>query len=879
MVPKGLKGSKMDENFAEIRDVCSYFCNGHNRTKPQLGAFILSLPFTFLYHFNAFLTTLVYYSCGLPTAGSRFPSPIPLSIFISNFMMVCFWFLGGKVGFIATTAATIFNQNFYNSLLFKRSLKDFLLSFIFGNVLVIQDKRPDRIRAVIKGKQVIATAPKQTSSSIDIEGGETLDGSRASTKSKDQVAVGGDKSVVKENDGAVFSTSSSANSLVEKGRKDPAQARTSVEETRDLDASDMQDHQLQPTSDDSASSHKLQHLATINAASTEREATVREERTKEIPKSTSIMFAMPRRITATSQNDLMREEERVQDEFLNPSDIHLDIENHPGTVAFRNVVNDAIAKFPTKAYTFRKHNWIMKKLHGRYFFIREVGAPRRKLGRAEVKKRCKMFHDKQTLLRSEIAGILNDLKDLKKNHTNSKSNSDHSRNSKKVPPEITEKLSAILKNNSSHDQKDHRQQRNPHSRQNLESASTAKDSHGDSHVESSKESTISTLTQSNGTFPPTSGARSTPWMRGPADELKELNETTPAGDSTHLRDAINGLLEYTSWLENLNPLRESKVEDNEKTNMKDLTEQEGDELLTKRQQSGILSEGTGGANTGGVDKAKDPYWHTLVDEPPTKRNFITKFPKKEGKQRDDAGFDNSLEHRDLPLDTINWDKSTRKFIDSADVPPEERFRLIPLWRRALRNRKKTKESPRTTLDHSTNLREGKRGPSFWRKKKSSEANIVEVRSDKMISPRSRKMDPPASNWETVSPTYPERRDDENRAVQSPRHSKKRSSHMSPKSSSEPVIEERQDFPTTSLSPQIDQILGMDDDFLQQWDGESMSMNQTNSAASSKFQATVPSVKEHTGGSFAFCRSNGCDAFGACGLPNASTDADDIYDNE
>jgi hypothetical protein len=859
MVPRGLKGSKLDENFAELRDVCSYFYNGHDRTKPQLGAFIISLPFTFIYHMNAFSTTLAYYCCGIPTNGSRFPSPIPLSIHLSNIMVMCAWFLGGKVGLILTTATKLFNQNFYDSLLFKRSLKDFLLSFVFGNVLAIQENNQNRRNLVVRVRDEDAASSRQTPADVDIEEGRKFANSKEFGQRQNENAVEGEIDLSRRNETDILSLPSSANSLVESGSFGPGRVRIYIEENRDLCGSDGQGQQSHPLIEDSISAHKLQHLATINAVSTEKEETIRQQRTFSKPARKNVVFDMSKKMIGRYASENKRQIE-WSDEFLNPSDIHLDMENHPGTVAFRNVINDAISKFPTKTYTFRKHNWVMRKLHGRYFFDKENGDRRRKLGRAEAKNRCKFLHDKQALLRSEIAGILTELKDLKRNHTNSKSNSDHSRNSKTIPVEMSKALSCIIKNDSSHDQiPKHPRAKDVNARHNLESASTAKDSHVDSHVESSKESTISTLTQSNGTFPP-NGARSTPWIRGPAKELKELNEITPTGESTHLRDAISGLLEYTSWLENLNPLRDSKMDTPEKTNFKESKHREGDQLLAKRQRSGIVTEVTAGANTGGVEKVKDAYWHSLVDETTKTTKFTAKFQSK-GKQGE---AERNPEHSEHPPNTIQWNKSTRKNVDAENISSKDSVRLFPLWRRALQKIKNMEvlrnENP------ACNGSEVKGGPSFWRKKKNMDA-YIDLHNDTKAPTRNTRLDPSADIDDIISPEDDERRDDGYREPRSPRKYRKLSS---PRFN---VVEERQDH--------FDQFLDrMDEDVLRQWEGESSSINQTTTHVSSKNHATIPSVKQPSKASIAYCGGNGCDAFGACALPITSTDADDdIYVHE
>ncbi|KAL3907476.1 MAG: hypothetical protein SGILL_008859, partial [Bacillariaceae sp.] len=200
--------------------------------------------------------------------------------------------------------------------------------------------------------------------------------------------------------------------------------------------------------------------------------------------------------------------------------------------------------------------------------------------------------------------ILSDLKDLKKTHENSKGNSDHSRNSRSVPLKINENYSGAAKARVIEEPG-----------QNLNGWRSKEPIAADSGslVESSKESTISTLTQSNGVFSPgPTGARSTPWIEGPADQLRDLNEPTPKGDSTHIREAINGLLEYTSWLENLNPLRESTIKTSREAKNREGVEPQISERYSNRQDSGRFTEEFD-VNTGDPVVGKEAYWRSLAD--------------------------------------------------------------------------------------------------------------------------------------------------------------------------------------------------------------------------------------------------------------------------
>ncbi|KAL3924915.1 MAG: hypothetical protein SGILL_000750 [Bacillariaceae sp.] len=805
MVPGGLKGAKLDENFADIRDVCSYHYNGSRRSSQQLGAFVISLPFTFVYHVNSFLMTLVYYIFGVPTQESRFPRPVTLGIMISNVMMLVLWCFGGPIGLVLATGAKIFNQNFYNALLFKRGLKDFLLSFVFGNVLDIQRKRPEELLdgVVIETGKVLG---KSASTPHDIEKANNMRNGVSNTQAKIE-------------------------RVVESGVR-----------ARNID--DRETH--------------------ILSAETEGSGREKSSSTRE----SNITPIATRNLTSkhVSESSIVVDS---SEEFLNPSDVYLDIENHPGTVAFRGTISDSIDKFPLKAYTFRKHNWIMRKLTGRFIFVKEEGKRRRKLGRGEIKKQCKQIYDKQILLRSEIVDILNDLKDLKSSHTNSKSNSDHSRHSKTLPLEIDETGRFREEPVDFLGKKQRRWTRK--SLVASHSAVSTKDSNVESLVESSKESTVSTLTQSNGTFSLVeTGARSTPWIEGPADQLRALNEPTPNGDSTHLREAINGLLEYTSWLENLNPLRESQTETTRGLRSHDEADQkEKQEKISHRQDSGLLTEEFEEVNTGDPALTKEACWQGQVNE-------TTENPKKTKRGKPIVRPDNGDKNSELPK-TINWNKDTKEFVDTADV----KSKAFPLWRRALRKHKEHRANSRSINEPPTGQEKKKRG-SFWRKRNSvSTADVVEgVKEDRPSPNASPVIASISPTPEIVHDLRDERLDDDEKDY--------RGRARLPGSMVDEERQERQHHMTPTQQTEYDKILNsLNDDVLEKWGGESFSVTRTHSAASSKYVSldalTKDSLRDASNKSEGFCFDNSCNPMEgfteACVLQNASSDHDDIYENE
>jgi hypothetical protein len=775
-VSDGLVGSTTDENFAEIRDICSYYYDSQKETNSQMEAFLVTLPFTFIYHFNAYVLTLVYFvfvgGIQPERAGKRnAPSSITVSVFASNFMVVLLWFLGGKIGVVLSTATKIFNQNFYNALLFRRSFKDFALSFVFGNVLVIQDKDSSAARATAVasaftvGASGIALAQVAHLRGLDA-GSATEEKENNSQRTLTKSNKGKDKrgqSLSLSPDSTLRDTSFS-DGLVDpssptgsaQDASSPTQAHNKREgadlPTGQTDNSIVASEEGGLVNDDGnvaanresklegrdgsmrtsviyegSSSSRLKHIATIYS---DNETSVRidtypsgMEKTAEQHSRDAPNFSKKTEISVSGKKDI----DDSSTDFLNPSDVHIDLENHPGTIAWRNCISDAVEKFPIKAYTFRKHNWVMKKMQGRAFFVKENGNPRRKLNRSEIKMRSKIFHEKQNDLRKQIAGILTDLKDLKKNHNSSKSSSDHSRNSKKstVPIEVDEKPLGILTKESSVDEEKKKREKLKG-----DAASAAKDS----LVESSKESTISTLTQSNPPLPINPESRSTPWIQGPTEEARDVNTTgATENDSNHLRNSIYRILEYTSWLENLNPLREG----------------DGTPLNKSRNQGEEAGDkGEGGAHTspaeitadevatGGIELVRDtPYWHSLVDDMPTQRRLGV--PSSIRKRSD--GVCNGKD----PPKTIHWDVEKRHFIDTADVKSTDGRKLPPLWRRALHMKKgnarkgqylSSDEPVEKHAEAVPTKARRRNGVSFWRKRRSIDVIIVDEEQQQQQTP-------------------------------------------------------------------------------------------------------------------------------------------------
>ena len=905
MVPVGLKGCTLDENFAEIREICSYYYNGHDRTNTQMVAFLVTLPFTLIFHVNAFLVTAIYYVFKISRneeKDNKIPAPITTSLLISNIMITLLWFLGGRTGVIFATATAFFNQKLYKSLLFQRSLKDFCFSLLFGDLVVIQTKIP----VVAPGDKGIALAEQAPVHDLEAARNDVhdLEAARNEVEEECNSQTSIEKSDVGREVKSVqiplpvpvttknrslpsllgASDSSSVNSLIDEcleetivigsyieppnnNMSSTIEDITSLQNEEDMSEAHGNNEYQPPNFDEDCATPKsevsLKHLVTVipmrkdlernedeiphspqpskdkyfsisskyrnvapiplceedlerktdqipysNLSPQKRMCKHLEINTEEIPNSSrsskKIFFGLSpknrtvtpippcgnfdehitiprsskrkifglsprnRNVTAmlsskdhTKHTEEMPFDERIttprsskrkffgrslkssiqksdgpsqiyieenesdaemSTEFLNPSDVHLDIEDHPGTIAWRNVISESIQRFKIRSYTLRKHNWVINRMHAKSFFIKEDGKRRRKLKRKEIKERSKSFHDKQLEFRYQISGILDDLKDLKKNH-NSKSSSDHTRNSLANIPVVVNEKPGFLSNDlltGDEECKNHEIDQiivdyDPKSA--ADAASSAKDS----LMESSKESTISTLTQSIiSSVAKPEEARSTAWITGPAAELKETDKNDDVDGSASFRDAINGLLEYTSWLDNMNPLKqvgttqkegpeeEDKVGVQKALSSEDYIEESIQNIPYPDAENPVEM-----VNDGNIKESKnmnrEAYWRSFVDE---KKIVKPTFSKKQNKGKDDSP------------QAIFLNGNTGSLIDT-NSRSRERRKLYPIWKNALQLKKSKKAEANRSKIKQASVKEKKRVTSIWRKKKEPFKVIVQ----------------------------------------------------------------------------------------------------------------------------------------------------------
>lgn len=720
-MPTGLKGSTLDRNFSEIREICSYHHNGHDRTNSQMLPFVITLPFTILFHMIAFLVTTAYFLLGISRYGGKertFPDPVVTSIFLSNASITSLWLLGGKAGIVFATLTIFFNQKAYNSLLFKRNFKDFCLSLVWGNLLVVHAKlKTDGTEIALSEKSI----------GRDIEEGMqqiTTESNVGEYKQYSPVPLPPPIRFLPPLLGA--SSSSSANSLADQKTATPTNVSAVTQQNllsmRNANAFSLHndDERIKANKNNESppesfidetvsqqSKEALRQLVTMKLAPQNLEKNIGLEKdvdgvkqnkvdieikTEEVERSTKSskkkFFGLSRRMFSSPRNKYNQSkkkcfETQVDDElsveFVNPSDIHLDIENHPGTIEWRNVIFESTQRFKIKSYTLRKHNWVMNQMHRKTFFVKEYGERRRKLKRKEIKERCKAFHDKQLHLNSQISVILDDLKDLKKNHNNSKSMSDHTRNSfaYKIPSQIKEKprnlpnMPSTGEENRTHKENYTMSDYNHQTPKKYDAASTA----NESLVDSSKDSTISTLTQSFILSDYPDDARSSP------GEMNIPSDKETIDSSSTFRDAINGLLQCTPWIDNMNMLKEAgsiELIDEKKTARKNDTQINGKQPQYEVSENvRIVVEDKN--RKGSSNATRKPYW----------QNFVEQELKEE---------------------------TSDELIPAVDLLPWKQRKSYP-WRSDLQKKKIEKARENRSQSKGAALKQTKRVISIWKKKK------------------------------------------------------------------------------------------------------------------------------------------------------------------
>jgi hypothetical protein len=375
------------------------------------------------------------------------------------------------------------------------------------------------------------------------------------------------------------------------------------------------------------------------------------------------------------------------EEILNPSDVHFDVDNHPGTVIWRNIIAESIQRFPVKSYTFRKHNWVMRQLRGRNFFFKEKGSTRKQLNRSQIRKNCKNQHDKHIEIQRQIISILSDLNDVKNSQT-FKTRCRPFHPSANNVKRVEERDETTLENARNTVVSEHE---------------TREDSN--QHDDSSSE-TVSTLTHSQIQDPSPVEARSTPWIEGNINNQQtraheENCEKVPIDDSVALQREKHVIFDNSTLLENLRNLwgdrpliSEHKRSSDDGKNAREFLKSKLSRIASADTRAEIMDQKE---SNGGPEDSKQRFDVQSKSDEQVKSLAGSDYPNDTSQgSRSSSILGTSLKR--LPL------KKQQSYVSegSGRSKQQQKSRMFrPLWRRALhRNKRKNSkadlESTKTT---------------------------------------------------------------------------------------------------------------------------------------------------------------------------------------
>ncbi len=135
-------GKALDENFEEVRDICSSQCHGDGERRKQTGAILFTFPFTIVNHCSSFVVYMAYkpYQLLCGDVGNNSTAVLMGGVFIANGLYATMWVIGGPVLMTVSVASFVVNQRLYNAMLFRRSFEGFILSFVLGNFCILETK-------------------------------------------------------------------------------------------------------------------------------------------------------------------------------------------------------------------------------------------------------------------------------------------------------------------------------------------------------------------------------------------------------------------------------------------------------------------------------------------------------------------------------------------------------------------------------------------------------------------------------------------------------------------------------------------------------------------------------------------------------------------
>ena len=377
----------LNERFNDIRDVCGLFYNGDTQHRNQYNAIVVTFPFTMYNHAVTYIIStfccivrvirqwhslcmmkLKYNSQRRRKENSTLPQNLTVAESLSSQEAVPFdehtviiralgitvviaglsfmRILGGMQFTIFSTAVFLMNQHLYNSLLFRKPFFDFVLSIIFGNLLVISrvnklSTKIDHSNNTHKGEGVKvgkckAAADEEMGMS---HGGECSESTHRELHWQAAYGAGVDHGSFPEEKKDEISCSS--------GR----------------------------------SSNGGEIIDTWAFTS----------------KDSLCLSASTGGVPGVIHKAREASESQLRDK---PHDIHvcLGAEDHPGTIAFRGAVRSVAEKYSGKKYSLRARRDIKKRLKGRRYYVKKSSSPTdtwRRVSFFEIRKRCKECYEEE----------------------------------------------------------------------------------------------------------------------------------------------------------------------------------------------------------------------------------------------------------------------------------------------------------------------------------------------------------------------------------------------------------------------------------------------------------------------------------------------------
>jgi len=390
--------------------------------------------------------------------------PMIVGVFISNTLYAGAWMYGGPILMSYSLVSFVFNQRLYNALLFRRSFEGFVISFILGNFCIGEVKEivqvvpepeyivePEQKRDVevdenpLRKKRSWATKVKKTARWI-------------STKAKARLTVrkarGNPYPVTEPNlkdvpkigdvDDIEMGTLRVGNYMVD-FEKDCIVQCDEEGATEAIPMANVSPLNPQPTTYDFSNKQSPRANSNSNIESAGKDlhifipplpVTYQDRGANDVvtehDDTVDVTFESAKNASHDEQID--RTTRVVDHESVNsplgiPSDVFIEkngtstvVENHPGTVAWKNLIRDAVVKYRGSDFVDLHYSWIMTQLGQRDFFIGSQETGWTPMTPTQIREACMEAYTMELTSNTEIKMILKGFKELKhKRMTRSKS--------------------------------------------------------------------------------------------------------------------------------------------------------------------------------------------------------------------------------------------------------------------------------------------------------------------------------------------------------------------------------------------------------------------------------------------------------------------------